>query len=213
VAKVSQKDQRQSTSKWYDGFIYDKLITPLEGEIVSLVDGFVPAGSSVIDIGCGPGSLALKLSTKCKKVAGLDISDRMIAYANRQKKKKGADNITFICEDAAKMGVIYNKKFSFAILNQCLHGMSESIRQDVIKNSFAISEKAIISDFLSPWPRDIRGAGQIILEKIEGRESFINFRDWYQKGGVDGFIEQLGLQVIEEKPWVNGFGKTILVSE
>jgi SAM-dependent methyltransferase len=213
VPKVSQIDQRQSTSKWYDGFIYDKLITPLEGEIVSLVDGFIPAGSSVIDIGCGPGSLALKLSTKCKMVAGLDISDRMIAYANRQKVKMGANNVTFICEDAAKMRVIYDEKFSFAILSQCLHGMSGSIRQDVIKNSFLVSEKAIISDFLSPWPRDIRGAGQIILEKIEGRESFNNFQDWYQKGGVGGFVEQLGLQIIDEKPWLNGFGKTILVSE
>ncbi len=210
---MSGKNDGQRITKWYDGFLYSKLITPLESEIMSLVDELIPIGSTVIDIGCGPGSLVLKLSAKCKKVTGVDVSNRMIAYARTQKEKMGATNVTFVCEDASTMGTIHDQKFSFAIVCMCLHGMSLKIRQDVIKNCFALSQKVVLADFISPFPKGIVGAGQILLEAIEGRESFGNFKEWQRQGGIDGFIKQMGLNVIEEKHWANGFGKTSLVSE
>ena len=201
------------TSKWYDGFLYSKLICPFEREIMSLVDELIPNASTVIDIGCGPGSLVLKLSTKCKKVTGVDISNKMIAYANTQKEKMRASNVTFICQDASTMGTIHDEKFSFATVCMCLHGMSGKTRQDVIKNCFSFSQRVILADFISPFPRGIVGTGQILLEIIEGKESFRNFKEWQRKDGIDGFIEQMGLSVIEEKYWTDGFGKTSLVSE
>lgn len=210
---MPKKSDRQNTTKWYDGFLYNKFITPLEGEIMIIVDELIPIGSTVIDIGCGPGSLVLKLSAKCKKVTGVDISNKMIAYANTQKEKMQATNVTFICEDASTMGTIHDEKFSFATVCLCLHGMSWKTRQDVIKNCFSFSQRVILADFISPFPKGIVGTGQILLEIIEGRESFRNFKEWQRKGGIDGFIEQMGLSVIEERRWSDGFGKTSLVSE
>lgn len=210
---MSVKNNRQRTTKWYDGFLYNKVITPFEGEIMIIVDELIPIGSTVIDIGCGPGSLVLKLSTKCKKVTGVDISNRMIAYANTQKKKMQATNVTFICEDASTMGTIHDEKFSFAIVCLCLHGMSLKTRQDVIRNCFSLSQRVILADFISPFPKGIVGTGQILLEIIEGRESFRNFKEWQRKGGIDGFIEQMELNVIEERHWADGFGKTSLVNQ
>jgi len=131
---MSVKNNRRRTTKWYDGFLYSKLITPLQGEIMGLVDELIPIGSTVIDIGCGPGSLVLKLSAKCKRVTGVDVSNRMIAYARTQKEKTGATNVTFVCEDASTMGTIHDEQFSFAIICMCLHGMSWKVRQDVIEN-------------------------------------------------------------------------------
>jgi len=207
------KNDRQKTTKWYDGFLYSKLITPLEGEFMSLVDELIPIGSTVIDIGCGPGALVLKLSGKCERVTGIDVSDRMIAYAKKQKEKMGATNVTFVCEDASTMARIHDEQFSFATMCACLHGMSWRVRQDVIRNCYTFSEKVILSDFVSPLPRNIVGAGQILLEVLEGRESFRNFKEWQREGGIDGFIRQMGLTVVEEKHWSNGFGKTSLVSQ
>ena len=210
---MSEKSTKSKTTHWYDGLFYNLFITPFESEIMSLMDELIPAGSSVIDLGCGPGALALKLSPKCRTVTGVDISNRMISYANRQKEKKGAANLCFICEDASTMAPIQKEKFSFAILSLCLHGMSTDVREDVIKNSLKLADKVIITDFISPWPRNIRGAGQIILEKIEGAESFKNFNDWLLIGGIDGFVKGIGLNHIEEKLWSDGFGKTILAGE
>ena len=112
---MSAKNKRSRTIKWYDGFLYNKFITPFEGEIMSLINELIPVGSTVIDIGCGPGSLVLKLSAKCKRVTGLDVSYRMIAFANKQKEKMQATNVNFICEDASTMGTILDEKFSVAI--------------------------------------------------------------------------------------------------
>ena len=210
---MSAKNIRHRTTKWYDGPLYNRLITPLQGEIMSLVEDLIPYGSTVIDIGCGPGSLVLKLSAKCKRVTGVDVSSKMIAYARTQKEKVGATNATFVCEDASTMGTIHDEQFSFAIVCFCLHGMSRKNRQDVIKNCFALSQKAILTDFVSPSPKNIVGAVQILLEAIEGRESFGNFKEWQRQGGIDGFIKQMGLNVIEEKHWSNGFAKASLVSQ
>jgi len=210
---MSVKNNRKRTTKWYDGFLYSKLISPLQGEIMSLMDELIPIGSTVIDIGCGAGSLVLKLSAKCKRVTGVDVSNRMIAYAGTQKEKMGATNVTFVCEDASTMGTIHDEQFSFAIISQCLHGMSWKIRQDVIKNCFTLSQRVILTDFVSPFPKNIVGAAQTLLEVIEGRESYGNFKEWQRQGGIDGFIKQMGLNVIEEKHWANGLGKTSLVSQ
>jgi len=209
---MSIKNNRQRTTKWYDGFLYSKLITPLEDEKMSLVDELIPIGSTVIDIGCGPGSFVLKLSAKCKRVTGVDLSNRMIAYARKQKEKMGATNVTFVCEDASTMGTIHDEHFSLATICFCLHGMSWKVRQDVIENCFTLSQKVILADFVSPFPKNIVGAGQILLEAIEGRESYRNFKEWQRTGGIDGFIKKMGLNVIEEKHWADGFGKTSLVS-
>ena len=209
---MSVKNNRQRTTKWYDGFLYNKVITPFEGEIMILVDELIPIGSTVIDIGCGPCSLVLELSTKCKRVTGIDVSKRMIAYPRTQKEKMGATNVRFVCEDASKMKSIHDEQFSFAIVCLCLHGMSWKIRQDVIKNCFSLSQKVILADFVSPFPKNIIGAAQTLLEVIEGRESYVNFKEWQRQGGIDGFIKQMGLNVIEEKHWADGFGKTSLVS-
>ena len=89
----------------------------------------------------------------------------------------------------------------------CLHGMSCKTRQDVINNCFSLSQRVILADFISPFPKNIFGAGQTLLEVIEGRESYRNFKEWQRQGGIDGFIKQ-----IEEKQWADGFGKTSLVS-
>ena len=210
---MSVNNNRQRTTKWYDGFLYSKLITPLQSEIMSLMDELIPIGSTVIDIGCGPGSLVLKLSAKCKRVTGVDVSNRMIAYARTQKEKMGATNVTFVCEDVSTMGTIHDEQFSFAIICMCLHGMSGKVRQDVIKNCFTLSQKVILTDYVSPFPKNIVGAAQTLLEVIEGRESYVNFKDWQRQGGINGFIKQMGLNVIEEKRWADGFGKTSLVSQ
>jgi SAM-dependent methyltransferase len=168
-----------------------------------LIDELIPIKSTVIDIGCGPGSFVLKLSAKCKRATGVDISNRMIAYARKQKEKMRATNVTFVCEDASKIGTIHDEQYSFATICYCLHGMSWKVRRDVIKNCYKLSQKAILADFVSPLPKNIVGAGQILLEIIEGREAYRNFKEWQREGGIDGFIKQMGLNVIQEKHWVD----------
>ena len=49
----------------------------------------------VLGIGCGTGSLALRLASAAKEVHGLDLSSEMIRIARGKAEKAGADNVHF----------------------------------------------------------------------------------------------------------------------
>lgn len=52
-------------------------------------------GRVVLDVGCGTGSLALRLAETGADIHGLDVSAAMIRIANEKKAAQGADNVTF----------------------------------------------------------------------------------------------------------------------
>jgi len=209
---VSESDRNQLSTKWYDGFFYDKFITPLQKKIMEQIDILVTNNSTVLDVGCGPGALAIRLSAKCRRVIGLDRSEKMITYAKGRLAKKNIKNVDFVCDDAAEMRLIHNEQFAFAVVCVCLHGMSCSIRQKVIANCCRFAEKLVLVDYVAPFPANITGKVQNIIEALEGRDSYANFLDWERSGGIDDFVKNLGLPVEEEIPWGDGFGKTILLT-
>ena len=49
----------------------------------------------VLDIGCGTGSLALRLAPSAAQVHGLDLSREMVRIANDKARAEGVDNVTF----------------------------------------------------------------------------------------------------------------------
>lgn len=51
--------------------------------------------SIVLDIGCGPGKYSIALAKKVKKVVAIDISPKMIYFAQENAKKNSIDNISF----------------------------------------------------------------------------------------------------------------------
>ena len=51
----------------------------------------------VLDIGCGTGSLALRLADAAREVHGLDASPEMIRIAEGKAQKAGAQNVRFHC--------------------------------------------------------------------------------------------------------------------
>jgi 2-polyprenyl-3-methyl-5-hydroxy-6-metoxy-1,4-benzoquinol methylase len=46
---------------------------------------FIKKGSTALDVGCGIGTLSFKLASRCSKVVGIDLSRKMISYAQRKK--------------------------------------------------------------------------------------------------------------------------------
>jgi SAM-dependent methyltransferase len=51
---------------------------------------------TVLDIGCGPGTLAIPLAKRVKSVTGLDISTEMLKYLKENADKSGLSNINYI---------------------------------------------------------------------------------------------------------------------
>jgi predicted TPR repeat methyltransferase len=54
---------------------------------------------TVLDIGCGPGTLAIPLAQKAQSVTALDISSEMLKRLKDNAEKKGVDNIRYVNAD------------------------------------------------------------------------------------------------------------------
>ncbi len=75
------------------------------------------------------------------------------------------------------------------------------------------ANRIIISDFSSPFPRSLSA------KLLEGQELFVgginhyrNFRNWMRSGGIDKFVEKIGLEIENTVAWPGknkGLGKFI----
>lgn len=52
-------------------------------------------GATVLEIGCGTGSLALELAPHAGRIHAMDVSAEMIRIANEKKAARGVENVTF----------------------------------------------------------------------------------------------------------------------
>jgi arsenite methyltransferase len=62
---------------------------------ISITKSLMNQGDVVLDVGCGTGSLALRLSPCCAHVHGLDLSSEMIRIARGKAKAAQVTNVTF----------------------------------------------------------------------------------------------------------------------
>ncbi len=122
---------------------------------VSLVLSHLPLDSSltVLDVGAGPGTLALPIAAKVKSVTALDFSSGMLATLSQQAEEAGIDNIrTVHCgweDDWASYDIvrhdiaIASRSLGVADLKGALHQLDRYSSQAVF-----------IVDRISPAPFD-----------------------------------------------------------
>lgn len=62
---------------------------------IAITRALIPAGGRFLDVGCGTGSLALRLADVAAEVHGLDLSQGMIDIARRKAQTDGVDHAHF----------------------------------------------------------------------------------------------------------------------
>jgi len=71
-------------TSWYDGYLFEKIMEKRSSEMfVGPISALIEDGSSVIDIGCGIGSLVFNLSPKCSKVTILNFITSVLLYCQK----------------------------------------------------------------------------------------------------------------------------------
>ncbi|MGH7726856.1 MAG: class I SAM-dependent methyltransferase [Candidatus Eiseniibacteriota bacterium] len=77
-------------------------------------------GGSVLDVGCGPGTVTIRLAERVGptgRVVGVDLAPPMVAYAERHAQAQGVTNTTFLVGDAEDMGDVPDAAFDIAVSN------------------------------------------------------------------------------------------------
>jgi len=112
------------------------------------------ATDSVLDIGCGNGSLTRDLAKKAKRVVGIDCNEKYIAQA---KKNNGAANIEYVLGDV----VVYDfrEKFDVLVLSNVLEHIEKrkEFLQKIkpIANRFLIRVPMLNRDWLTVYKKEM----------------------------------------------------------
>lgn len=81
IFKENSKKYFDKEASYYDNSHDGKFVKVMYDEILNRINNINP--KSLLDLGCGPGNILLKLSqNKNMKLYGLDISEKMIKVAN-----------------------------------------------------------------------------------------------------------------------------------
>ena len=104
----------------------DELDNTLVQQVLSLGRGGTAPAGSLLDLGCGPGSIALKIAARCPQllVVGVDRSQTMLGVARRAaEEQRLADRAFFLQADAGRLG-FSGGAFDFVLSNSVLHHLA-----------------------------------------------------------------------------------------
>ena len=91
--------------------------------------GSEPTGY-LLDVGCGPGNIALKIARRCPRLAivGLDRSRHMVEIASGTAAELGLDTRVFFLQASADRLPFSGGAFDFVLSNSVLHHLSDPTR-------------------------------------------------------------------------------------
>ncbi len=180
---------------WYDGWFYAWFIDRQKSRLRRKVIKAIPAGQSVMDIGCGTGGLCLEIAKKATHVLGIDISAMQIDVANKRRSKISKKNIEFKQADAKKLTGIIEENFDIAIIVFLIHEILPADRLTMLKEVKTFAKKILILDYTEVMAFNLWGMGTYLIEFLAGREHFANFKNYMKNGGILPLLEEAGYQI------------------
>jgi len=110
--------------------------------------GMLHANATCLDIGCGSGKYALELAKRSKQVVGIDISPKMIQYAQENAQQENVDNAAFELTAWETLNLEecgWNKKYDLVFASMC-PGISSS--DSLLKMCQASKKFCFLSGFV-----------------------------------------------------------------
>lgn len=192
----STQVQQENKHHWYDGWFYDTLIAPNQDRMYSVIEQMIPAGSRVIDIGCGTGRFLFQLAGKCSFVAGTDLSETNIRVAISTLDKNKTERIAIHHGDGLKNIPSSWKSFDYAVITYVLHEMHPEDRQTLLQQIHDVARYIIIGEYMVPQPPGFIKLLNTIVERVAGKDHYLNYRNFLQSGGTLPLIESAGFRIV-----------------
>ena len=152
-------------SKRYDA-IFGRLLSKSEDRIIELAE--IKPGDTVLDVGCGPGSLTIKAKAKAGKVFGVDAAPEMIELASKKAAEKGAE-VEFQVSYAQKLPFA-DAIFDVVISRLVFHHLPGDLKRQALNEIQRVLKpggKCLIVDFDMPSLPVVGGFLKHILNHLQ----------------------------------------------
>ena len=179
----------------YYGWIYHKILDPLTAEERRGAADLIPTASSVVDIACGTGQLSQALRKKGCRVLGIDISLRMLRFAESH--NRYAD-VQYRHLDATGLDELADRAFDYATLILLLHELPREKQAQALREALRVARRAVLVDSKAPLPLNANGRAVRLVEATIGRDHHPHFQAFLAGGGIPGVLERSGLAVTVE---------------
>lgn len=159
---------------------------------------------SILDAGCGPGTLSLPLAHMVRRVTGLDFSGKMLEILRQKAKKKGLQNIT-TChgswEDDWQKLQIPRHDVAIASRSLAVHDLQAAL----IKLSAHAREKVVLSDRVKHGPFDPDAFAAIGRPLRTGPDYIYTLNLLYQMG----YLPTVAYIHLDETPAYSSFSEAL----
>jgi ubiquinone/menaquinone biosynthesis C-methylase UbiE len=180
-------------------FVFTRIIDPLTKGLRHLTAEQCGAGNTIIDLGCGPGTLAFELA-KNNHIVGLDLSKEMIDYANRKALNLGLqEKASFLCENIDNICQLAENNYDFVVMSLFLHQFPEEKQLKILSDAKRIGKKIIIADYHFPVPAGFNGFAVRLAEALAGGEHNRSFKAYAKNGGCMVLAEKAQLNLLHTK--------------
>ncbi len=178
------------------------------GSLQRVVVDRVGASDRVVDIACGPGTLAMALAGIAESVTGIDIEEVLIKYAAERAQKRRITNASFKVLDASDLSCFIDNEFDVAVTSMAIHQFEPNMAIKILREMKRIAPKVIVADYNCPMPPGIYRSLAYGIEKFAGGDHYRNFRNYMRVGGMEYFARESGLSI--EYTTIRGKGVLIV---
>jgi len=199
IDRTVDRNHVTTVNHWYDGLFYDRFIAPNQDPLYTSIIALIDPESRVLDVGCGTGRLAWRLSEKCALIHGIDPSRRNIERAKKIWEKRGRPTSVRFSLGTLKDHILsVVGPYDYAVVSYVLHELDEAERLPMLRSLAGSARKLILADYHVPRRRGIMDAATEVVEFLAGREHYRGFRSFVQTGGLRPLMREAGLTLIEE---------------
>lgn len=180
---------------YWKGIIYRAVIDPMLSSLRRGVVDRISPDDSVIDIACGPGSLAMQIAKRANSVTAIDIEEYLIKYASQRAGKKGITNVSFRALDASDLSCFADSEFAVAVTSMAIHQFEPALAIKILAEMKRIASRVIVADYNCPIPPGIYRSLAYGIERFAGGDHYKNFRNYMNVGGMAYFAREAGLSI------------------
>ncbi len=184
---------------------YDRVFEPLLGHIRRALRSWVDvhAVGRALDLGCGTGKQLALLHGSGERW-GINLSPAMLAQARQQVPGR------CLRGDVSRVPFV-DGAFDLVYCQFALHEKSAQVIADLLGEAQRLLKPGghlLVTDYSLPGGVNplahVVGQGIRFIEWRAGAEHYGNYRDWMQRGGIDGILTRAGWQRVSSQPFYLG---------